>query len=61
VPLLGLLIAGDADAYSYLRSSMIRFYDAPGLASLMREVGLRDVRYKRLMLGTVAVHVGTRP
>jgi len=61
LPLLGWLIAGDADAYTYLRSSMIRFYDAPGLAAIMRESGLRNVRFKRLMLGSVAVHVGTRP
>ncbi|HUS13941.1 MAG TPA: ubiquinone/menaquinone biosynthesis methyltransferase [Chloroflexia bacterium] len=61
VPLLGLLIAGDADAYSYLRSSMLSFYDAPALAALMREVGLEQVRYKHLMFGSVAVHVGTRP
>jgi demethylmenaquinone methyltransferase/2-methoxy-6-polyprenyl-1,4-benzoquinol methylase len=60
LPLLGWLIAGDADAYSYLRSSMISFYDAPALAALMRDVGLRQVRYKRLMFGTVAVHVGIR-
>jgi demethylmenaquinone methyltransferase / 2-methoxy-6-polyprenyl-1,4-benzoquinol methylase len=60
LPLLGWLIAGDADAYSYLRSSMIRFHDAPALAALMREVGLHQVRYKRLMFGTVAVHVGIR-
>jgi demethylmenaquinone methyltransferase / 2-methoxy-6-polyprenyl-1,4-benzoquinol methylase len=60
LPLLGWLIAGDPDAYSYLRSSMERFYDAPGLAEVMRDVGLRNVRYKRLMFGSVAVHVGTR-
>jgi len=60
VPLLGWLIAGDADAYTYLPNSMIRFYDAPALAALMREVGLRQVRYKRLMFGTVAIHVGIR-
>jgi ubiquinone/menaquinone biosynthesis C-methylase UbiE len=39
---------------------MERFYDAPGLAEVMRDVGLRNVRYKRLMFGSVAVHVGTR-
>lgn len=60
VPLLGRLIAGDADAYSYLRASMIRFYGAPGLADLMREVGLHNVRYKRMMFGSVAIHVGRR-
>ena len=60
LPLLGRLIAGDAEAYTYLRSSMIRFYDAPSLAAVMREAGLGRVRYKRLMFGSAAVHVGTR-
>ncbi len=61
LPLLGRLIAGDAEAYTYLRSSMIRFYDGPGLAAVMRAAGLTRVRFKRLMFGSVAVHVGTRP
>jgi len=30
------------------------------IASLMKEVGWRDVRYRRLMLGTVAVHAAIR-
>jgi demethylmenaquinone methyltransferase/2-methoxy-6-polyprenyl-1,4-benzoquinol methylase len=54
-------VAGDADAYSYLPSSMTRFYDAPALAALMRDAGLCHVRYKRLMFGSAAVHAGTRP
>jgi len=60
VPALGWLIAGDPDAYSYLRSSMERFYGAPALAASLRDVGLQNVRYKYLMFGSVAVHVGTR-
>ena len=27
----------------------------------MREAGLVEVRYRRFMAGTIAVHVGTRP
>jgi demethylmenaquinone methyltransferase / 2-methoxy-6-polyprenyl-1,4-benzoquinol methylase len=61
VPLLGRAIAHDADAYSYLPESVHRFPDAPGLAAVMRAGGLDDVRFQRLMLGVVAVHVGTVP
>jgi demethylmenaquinone methyltransferase/2-methoxy-6-polyprenyl-1,4-benzoquinol methylase len=61
IPLLGRIVAGDPDAYTYLPSSMTHFYDAPALAALMRDVGLCNVRYKRLMFGSAAVHVGTRP
>jgi ubiquinone/menaquinone biosynthesis C-methylase UbiE len=37
------------------------FPKADRLAALLREAGLADVRYRRLGLGTVAVHVGSRP
>ncbi len=60
IPLLGLLIAGDADAYTYLPSSMARFPGAPKLAAMMRAAGMVNVRYKRLMLGSAAIHVGMK-
>ena len=59
VPVLGRLVAGDAEAYRYLPESVHRFPGAPELAELMREAGLEAVRYRRLMLGVVALHVGT--
>src|SRR5262249_12055185 len=60
-PLLGRVVAGDADAYRYLPASVHRFPGAPELAAIMGEAGLIDVRYRRLMLGVVALHVGTVP
>jgi demethylmenaquinone methyltransferase/2-methoxy-6-polyprenyl-1,4-benzoquinol methylase len=61
IPLLGRLIAGDRSAYAYLSASTEGF-KAPGeLAAIMREAGLVDVRYRRFMAGTIAVHVGMRP
>jgi demethylmenaquinone methyltransferase/2-methoxy-6-polyprenyl-1,4-benzoquinol methylase len=59
VPLLGRVVAGEGDAYSYLPRSVRRFPDAPHLAEIMRSAGLRDVRFERLLLGVVAIHVGT--
>ena len=56
VPLLGRLIAGDSDAYSYLPSSMSRFPAPPELAQIMRDSGLHQVRYKQLSFGAVALH-----
>jgi len=61
VPLLGRLVAGDADAYRYLPASVHRFPPAPELAAIMGEAGLTGVHYRRLMLGVVALHVGTVP
>jgi demethylmenaquinone methyltransferase/2-methoxy-6-polyprenyl-1,4-benzoquinol methylase len=58
VPAVGALVAGDRAAYTYLPDSVDRFVSPQGLADLMRRVGLRDVRYRRLGLGTIALHVG---
>lgn len=60
VPLLGRLVAGDADAYTYLPSSMGKFPPPSELAGIMRKAGLRNVRYRQLTLGAVAVHRGTK-
>ncbi len=61
VPFIGGLISGARDAYTYLPHSTLPFPDAPGLARIMEAAGLTDVRYRTLMLGTVAIHVGTVP
>lgn len=60
VPLLGKLIAGDADAYTYLPSSMRKFPPPEELVRIMQSAGLRDVRFKQLTFGAVAVHVGVK-
>jgi demethylmenaquinone methyltransferase/2-methoxy-6-polyprenyl-1,4-benzoquinol methylase len=61
VPVLGRIVAHDPEAYRYLPASVHRFPPAPELAEIMREAGLIDVGYRRLMLGVVALHVGTVP
>jgi demethylmenaquinone methyltransferase / 2-methoxy-6-polyprenyl-1,4-benzoquinol methylase len=58
VPAVGALVARDRAAYTYLPDSVDRFVSPQGLADRMRRVGLRDVRYRRLGLGTIALHVG---
>jgi demethylmenaquinone methyltransferase/2-methoxy-6-polyprenyl-1,4-benzoquinol methylase len=60
VPLLGGLISGDREAYSYLPASAAVFPDAETLGRLMMSVGLSRVRYLKLGLGTVALHVGRK-
>jgi demethylmenaquinone methyltransferase/2-methoxy-6-polyprenyl-1,4-benzoquinol methylase len=61
VPVIGRLVTGDSEAYRYLPESTRRFPGAPELAGIMRDAGLRDVGFRRLMLGVVAIHVGTVP
>ncbi len=58
VPFIGGLVSGARDAYTYLPHSTLPFPNAEKLAEIMRSVGLRNVRYRILMLGTVAIHVG---
>jgi demethylmenaquinone methyltransferase/2-methoxy-6-polyprenyl-1,4-benzoquinol methylase len=61
VPVLGRIVAHDPEAYRYLPASVHRFPSAPELAEIMRDAGLIDVGYRRLMMGVVALHVGTVP
>ena len=60
VPLLGGLISGQRDAYTYLPQSVNEFLTPNELKSSMEQAGLRDVQYRRLMMNTVAIHVGRK-
>lgn len=60
LPLLGKLVAGDADSYRYLAES-IRMHPAQEpLLEMMRTAGLEGCRYHNLTGGIVAVHRGYR-
>jgi demethylmenaquinone methyltransferase/2-methoxy-6-polyprenyl-1,4-benzoquinol methylase len=56
VPVVGALVARDRQAYTYLPDSVDRFLGPDELAALMRKLGYREVRHRRLGLGTIAVH-----
>lgn len=57
VPALGK-VAGDADAYTYLPSSVRRFPGPQELAATMERCGLRQIRYVLTAGGIIAIHVG---
>ena len=57
-PFIGALFRRRA-AYAYLPSSLEGFPPAEEIAATMRRVGLKDVRFQRLGLGSVALHWGT--
>jgi demethylmenaquinone methyltransferase / 2-methoxy-6-polyprenyl-1,4-benzoquinol methylase len=61
IPLIGQVLTGQRDAYTYLPNSSIGFKSADALAQLMRDAGFIDVQYRKFNFGTVAVHWGTRP
>ena len=60
VPLMGGLISGRPDAYRYLPASVERFVLPFELKAIMEAAGLRNVRFRRLAFGTVAIHVGEK-
>ena len=62
MPALGwLATGGDASAYRYLLNGIREFPTAEQLATEMADAGFCDVRFERLSLGIVAIHVGRRP
>jgi demethylmenaquinone methyltransferase/2-methoxy-6-polyprenyl-1,4-benzoquinol methylase len=57
-PFIGALFRRRA-AYAYLPSSLNGFPAPEEIAATMRRVGLTEVTFKRLALGSVALHAGT--
>ena len=61
IPFLGQLISGNKSAYTYLPESTKEFSTPEQLARMMRTAGLADIKYRKYMFGTIAVHVGSKP
>ena len=61
IPLLGKLVAGSAEAYTYLPDTTEKFMTAEKLALLIENSGLCAVGFVRKMFGTVAIHWGKKP
>lgn len=59
LPVLGKLISPRGSAYQYLPNSTRTFPEPDVLVLKMERIGLKNVFYRRKMLGTVAIHVGT--
>jgi demethylmenaquinone methyltransferase / 2-methoxy-6-polyprenyl-1,4-benzoquinol methylase len=59
IPLLGRVISPNGSAYQYLPQSTTLFPEPDELARKMEDAGLKNVFYRKKMLGTVAIHVGT--
>ena len=60
VPRLGDVIARARAAYSYLPESVKDFPDPVALGKMMQTAGLRQVKYRLLNFGTVALHWGEK-
>ena len=58
VPKLGRLIANDSESYQYLVESIRKFPSQEKLESLVADAGFRQVKYRNLTQGVVAMHSG---
>ena len=56
IPLLGWLLTGQRDAYTYLPNSTERFVRAEELVARLAAVHFREIGFRCLMLGTIAIH-----
>ncbi|MGB9674373.1 MAG: ubiquinone/menaquinone biosynthesis methyltransferase [Anaerolineales bacterium] len=60
IPLLGKLITGDKNAYTYLPRSTQNFLTAEQLAEKLNHAQFRQVGFQRYMFGTIAIHWGVK-
>jgi demethylmenaquinone methyltransferase / 2-methoxy-6-polyprenyl-1,4-benzoquinol methylase len=60
MPALGALIAGSKRAYTYLPSSIEKFYSREALKSIMEEAGLANITIQNLLFGAVVIHTGVK-
>jgi len=61
LPALARLVSSDPESYEYLADSIRAWPDQRGLARLMRDAGWRDVAYRNVSGGIVALHRAWRP
>ncbi|HZP85459.1 MAG TPA: bifunctional demethylmenaquinone methyltransferase/2-methoxy-6-polyprenyl-1,4-benzoquinol methylase UbiE [Burkholderiales bacterium] len=60
LPLMGRLVAGDANSYRYLAESIRVHPDQEALKAMMESAGFERVDYLNLSAGVVALHRGFR-
>jgi demethylmenaquinone methyltransferase / 2-methoxy-6-polyprenyl-1,4-benzoquinol methylase len=60
LPMMGKLIAKDADSYEYLAESIRMHPDQETLKQMMLDAGFGKVDYYNLSAGVVALHKGTK-
>ncbi|CAG5079460.1 4-benzoquinol methylase [Cotesia congregata] len=58
IPVMGKLIAGQWEPYQYLVESIRKFPKQDELKGMIEDAGFRQVTYKNLTFGVVAIHSG---
>ncbi len=60
LPLVGRLVSGHAEAYTYLPDTVMRFPEGEAFCAVLREAGFTDVREERLTFGIATIYTGIR-
>jgi len=60
IPVLGRMVAGDAESYRYLVESIRRFPNPQAFAAMLRAAGFARVSFQPMTGGIVALHCGWR-
>lgn len=58
IPVMGQIVANDRDSYQYLVESIRKFPNQELFASMIREAGFDNVKYRNLSMGIAALHSG---
>lgn len=61
MPAVSKVASSNASAYDYLNDSILAWPDQTTLASWIRDAGFKQVRYRNLTAGVVALHRGVKP
>lgn len=58
IPAMGQMIAGDRDSYQYLVESIRKFPNQDTFATMIRDAGFANVKYRNMTMGVAALHSG---
>ncbi len=61
MPILGKMLTGSREAYTYLPESIRRFPLPEELAAILRGIGFEKVSYRSFTMGIAVAHFGTKP
>jgi demethylmenaquinone methyltransferase / 2-methoxy-6-polyprenyl-1,4-benzoquinol methylase len=58
IPVMGQVVSGDRDSYQYLVESIRKFPDQESFATMIRQAGFDQVKYRNMTMGVAALHSG---
>lgn len=60
LPLIGSFFSKDQNAYQYLPASVLKFPAPVEFASVMKDTGFKDIRFKQMTFGIVTLFTGVK-